>query len=101
MGLLRPQRCRCPKMPDDLKMPEAERAVAVLYKTVAVLRGLMYSAGSGHATQGEFERILDSTSDDAIKKLVGSETFKHVMRLAETLPAEDHDALLSIKKEPY
>jgi hypothetical protein len=88
-------------MADDLKLPEAERAIAVLYKTVAVLRGLMYSARSGLATQGEFDRILDSTNGDAIKKLVGADTFKHVMQLAEALPNEDHDALLSIKDEPY
>jgi hypothetical protein len=46
---------------------DAERAIAVLFQTVAVCRGLLYSARTGDATPGEFERILESTSGDAIK----------------------------------
>jgi hypothetical protein len=88
-------------MSDHLTLIAAERAIAVLFQTVAVCRGLLYSARTGDATAGEFERILDSTSGDTIKKLVGAETFKHVMRLAEALPPEDRDVLLSIKDEPY
>jgi hypothetical protein len=89
------------KMSEHLKLADAERAIAVLFKTVAVCRGLLYSARTGDATPGEFERILDSTSGDTIKKLVGEDIFKHVMRLAEALPQEDHDVLLSIRDEPY
>jgi hypothetical protein len=88
-------------MSEHLKRAEAERAIAVLFKTVAVCRGLLYSARSGDATPGEFERILDSTSGDTIKKLLGAETFERVMRLAEALPREDQDVLLSIRDEPY
>jgi hypothetical protein len=88
-------------MSEHLKLADAERAIAVLFKTVAVCRGLLYSARTGDATQGEFERILESTSGDTIKKLVGADTFQHVMRLAEALPREDHDVLLSIRDEPY
>jgi hypothetical protein len=88
-------------MSEPLKIAEAERAIAVLYKAVGVCRGLLYLARSGDATPGEFERLLDSTSGDTIKKLVGEETFQHVMRLAEALPPEDRDVLLSIRDEPY
>jgi hypothetical protein len=88
-------------MSEPLKLVDAERAIAVLFQTVAVCRGLLYSARTGDATSGEFERILDGTSGDTIKKLVGEETFKHVMRLAEALPPEDRDVLLSIKDESY
>jgi hypothetical protein len=88
-------------MSDDLTLAEAERAIAVLFQSVGVLRGLLYSARTGQATRGEFDRILDSNSGDSIKKLVGAKTFEHVMRLSEALPSEDRDALLSIKHEPY
>lgn len=80
---------------------ELERAVAILHQTVAVLRGLLYSARSGDATRGEFDRILDSTNGDALSKLIGQDVYKDVMRLSENLPAEDRDTLLSIKDEPY
>jgi hypothetical protein len=88
-------------MSKHLTLEDAERAIAVLFQTVAVCRGLLYSARSGDATPREFERILDSTSGDTIKKLVGEDIFKHVMRLAEALPQEDRDVLLSIRDEPY
>jgi hypothetical protein len=80
---------------------ELERAVAILHQAVAVLRGLLYSARSGDATRGEFDRILDSTNGDTLSKLIGPEIYKDVMRLSETLPPEDRDTLLSIKDEPY
>jgi hypothetical protein len=96
-----PQKWLRVKMFKSLTLQDAERAIAVLFQTVAVCRGLLYSARSGDATPGEFERILDSTSGDTIKTLVGAETFQHVMRLAEALPPEDRDVLLSIRDEPY
>jgi hypothetical protein len=88
-------------MSEHLQLADAERAIAVLFKTVAVCRGLLYSARSGDATPGEFERILDSTSGDTIRTLVGADTFEHMMRLAEALPQQDQDVLLSIRDEPY
>jgi hypothetical protein len=88
-------------MPEPRTPAELERAVAVLHQAVAVLRGLLYSARSGDATRGEFDRILDSTNGDTLSKLIGSDVYKDVMRLSESLPAKDRDILLSIKDEPY
>jgi hypothetical protein len=50
-----------------MTLTDAERAIAVLFQTVAVCRGLLYSARTGDATPEEFERILESTSGDTIK----------------------------------
>jgi hypothetical protein len=80
---------------------DADRAIAVLHKAVAVCRGMLYSARTGDATQGEIERILESTGQDSLVTLMGQETYNHVMRLSEALPEKDHDALLSIRDEPY
>jgi hypothetical protein len=88
-------------MHEPRTVDELERAVAILHQAVAVLRGLLYSARSGDATRGEFDRILESTNGDMLSKLIGPETYKDVMRLSESLPPEDRDALLSIKDESY
>jgi hypothetical protein len=88
-------------MPEPRSRAELERAVAILHQTVAVLRGLLYSARSGDATRGEFDRILDSTNGDTLSKLIGSDVYKDVMRLSESLPPEDRDTLLSIRDDPY
>jgi hypothetical protein len=88
-------------MPEPRSTAELERAVAVLHQTVAVLRGLLYSARSGDATRGEFDRILASTNGDTLSKLIGPNVYKDVMRLSEILPPEDRDTLLSIRDEPY
>jgi hypothetical protein len=80
---------------------DSDRAIAVLAKAVAVCRGMLYSARTGDATQGEIERILESTGQDSLIALMGKDTYNHVMRLSEALPEEDRDALLSIRDEPY
>lgn len=80
---------------------DSDRAIAVLAKTVAVCRGMLYSARTGDATQGEIERILESTGQDSLVALMGRETYNRVMELSEALPSEDRDALLSIRDEPY
>jgi hypothetical protein len=78
-----------------------ERAVAVLHQTVAVLRGVLYSARSGDATEAEIERVLDSTNGETLARLIGPQTYQEVMALSEALPPHDRDTLLSIKDEPY
>jgi hypothetical protein len=80
---------------------DSDRAVAVLHKALAVCRGMLYSARTGDATQGEIEGILESTGQDSLVALMGQETYNHVMQLSEALPAKDHDTLLSIRDEPY
>jgi hypothetical protein len=45
--------------------------------------------------------LLNSTSQDSLVALVGQDTYNDVMRLAEALPQEDIDRLLSIGDEPY
>jgi hypothetical protein len=80
---------------------DAERAIAVLAKALAVCRGILYSARTGDATPGEIERLLDSTGQDSLIALMGQQTFNHVMRLSEALPEADRDTLLSIRDEPY
>jgi hypothetical protein len=80
---------------------DADRAIAVLHKALAVCRGMLYSARTGDATQGEIERIIESTGQDSLVTLMGQETYNQVMRLSEALPSEDRDTLLSIRDEPY
>ncbi len=80
---------------------DADRAIAVLHKAVAVCRGMLYSARTGDATQGEIERILEGTGQESLIALMGQETYTRVMELSEALPPEDRDVLLSIKDEPY
>jgi hypothetical protein len=80
---------------------DADRAIAVLHKALAVCRGMLYSARTGDATQGEIERIIESTGQDSLVALIGQDTYNHVMQLSEALPEEDRDALLSIRDEPY
>jgi hypothetical protein len=80
---------------------DSDRAIAVLHKALAVCRGMLYSARTGDATQGEIERILESTGQDSLVALMGKETYNQVMRLSEALPEEDRDALLSIRDAPY
>jgi hypothetical protein len=80
---------------------DSDRAIAVLAKAVAVCRGMLYSARTGDATQGEIERILESTGQDSLIALMGKDTYNHAMQLSEALPEEDRDALLSIRDEPY
>jgi hypothetical protein len=79
---------------------ELERAVAVLHQAVAVLRGMLYSARSGHATKAEMERLLDGTNGETLARLIGPLTYQEVMALSEALPPDDRDTLLSIKDEP-
>ncbi len=80
---------------------DSDRAIAVLAKAVAVCRGMLYSARTGDASQGEIERILESTGQDSLIALMGQDTYNHIMRLSEALPEKDRDALLSIRDEPY
>jgi hypothetical protein len=80
---------------------DADRAIAVLAKALAVCRGALQSALTGDASQGRIERLLDSTSQDSLVTLMGQDTYNHVMHLAEDLPQEDIDRLLSIGDEPY
>ena len=78
-----------------------DRAIAILFKALAVCRGILYSARTGDATQGEIERLLESTGEESLIALMGRDTYIHVMQLAEALPSEDNDRLLSIRDEPY
>jgi hypothetical protein len=80
---------------------DADRAVAILAKALSVCRGILYSARTGDASQGEIERILESTGQESLIALMGKDTYSHVMRLNEALPLEDRDVLLSIRDEPY
>jgi hypothetical protein len=80
---------------------DADRAVAILAKALAVCRGMLYSARTGDASQGEIERILESTGQESLVALIGQDTYNYVMRLNEALPEEDRGALLSIRDEPY
>jgi hypothetical protein len=80
---------------------DADRAIAILAQALAVCRGTLQSARTGNASQGEIERILESTAYDSLTALMGRETYSHVMRLSEALPNEDRDILLSISDEPY
>jgi hypothetical protein len=88
-------------MPYNADPYDADRAIAVLHKAVAVCRGMLYSARTGDATQGEIERILEGTGQESLIALMGQETYNHVMRLSEALPPEDRDVLLAIRDEPY
>jgi hypothetical protein len=80
---------------------DPDRTIAILYQAVAVCRGMLYSARTGQATQGEIERILEGTGQESLMALLGSETLGRVMQLSEALPAEDRDVLLAIRDEPY
>jgi hypothetical protein len=80
---------------------DVDRAIAVLAKALAVCRGTLYSARTGDASQGEIERKLESTGEDSLVSLMGQDTYNHVMRMAESLPSDDYDKLLSIGDEPY
>jgi hypothetical protein len=80
---------------------DADRTVAVLAKALSVCRGILSSARTGDASQGEIERILESTGQESLIALIGKDNYSHVMRLNEALPPEDRDALLSIRDEPY
>jgi hypothetical protein len=78
-----------------------DRAIAVLAKALAVCRGILYSARTGNASQGEIERLLESTGEESLIALMGQDTYSHVMRLSEALPKKDRDTLLSIGDDPY
>jgi hypothetical protein len=80
---------------------DPNRTIAVLAKAVAVCRGMLYSARTGDATQGEIERILEGTGQDSLIALMGEEDFLYAMHLSEFLPSEDRDVLLAIRDEPY
>jgi hypothetical protein len=80
---------------------DADRAVAVLHQALAVCRGMLYSARTGHATQGEIERIIEGTGQESLTALLGKEAYAQVMQLSEVLPPEDRDVLLAIREEPY
>jgi hypothetical protein len=80
---------------------DADRAVAILAQALAVCRGVLYSARTGDASQGEIERKLESTGQESLIALMGQDNYNHVMRLNEALSSEDRDALLSIRDEPY
>jgi hypothetical protein len=83
-------------------MPEdPDRTIAILYQAIAVCRGMLYSARTGQATQGEIERILEGTGQESLTALLGYETLGRVMQLSEALPSEDRDVLLAIRDEPY
>ena len=80
---------------------DADRAIAILAKALAICRGTLYSARTGNASQGEIECKLESTAEDSLIALMGRETYSHVVRLAEALPNEDTDILLAISDLPY
>jgi DNA-directed RNA polymerase specialized sigma24 family protein len=83
-------------------MPQDDdRTIAVLYQAIAVCRGMLYSARTGDATQGEIERILEGTGQESLTALLGQETLRRVWQLSEALPPEDRDVLLAIWYEPY
>ncbi len=80
---------------------DSDRAIAVLAKALAVCRGILYSARTGDASQGEIERLLESTGEESLIALMGKDTYSHVIRLSEALPPEDRDTLLSIGDDSY
>jgi hypothetical protein len=80
---------------------DADKTIAILAKALAVCRGMLYSARTGDATQGEIERILEGTGQDSLIALMGEEDFLYAMRLSEFLLPEDRDVLLAIRDEPY
>jgi hypothetical protein len=84
-----------------MQQSDADRAIAVLAKALAVCRGALYSTLAEDASQGRIKRLLDSTSQDALVALMGQDTYNRVMHLAEALPQEDIDRLLSIGDDPY
>ena len=80
---------------------DPDRVIAVLYKAVAVCRGMLYSARTGDATQEEIEGILKGTAEQSLIALLGRETLDRVIQLYEALPPEDSDVLLAIRDAPY
>ena len=80
---------------------DADRTIAILHQALAVCRGMLYSARTGHATQGEIERILEGTGQESLTALLGKEPYMRAMQLSEALPPEDRDVLLAIRDEPY
>jgi hypothetical protein len=91
-----------PYLPGNKTMQyDADRAIAVLAKALAVCRGILYSARTGDASQGEIERLLESTGEQSLIALMGRDTYRHAMQLSEALPPEDRDTLLAIGDDPY
>jgi hypothetical protein len=84
-----------------MQQSDADRAIAVLAKALAVCRGALQLALAEDASQGRIKRLLDSTSQNSLVALMGQDTYNHVMHLAEALPPEDIDRLLSIGDDPY
>jgi hypothetical protein len=80
---------------------DADRAVAVLHRALAICRGLLYSARTGDATQEEFDLLLESTGGETLTKLIGHDNYDHVMRLSKALPQEDCDTLLAIRDRSH
>jgi hypothetical protein len=72
--------------------------LAEFTKALSVCRGTLYSARTGHATQIEIEELLESTGQDSLISLIGSDALDHAMQLAESLPDEETNVLLSINK---
>jgi hypothetical protein len=79
----------------------SDRTIAILWQAIAVCRGALYSARSGDASVSFIDRILDGTSGETLRSLIGDVAFRNAMIQAEALPPEDRDILLSIKDEPY
>jgi hypothetical protein len=84
-----------------MQQSETERAIAVLARALAVCRGALYLALAEDASQGRIKRLLDSTSQNSLVALMGQDIYNRVMHLAEALPQEDVDRLLSIGDDPY
>ncbi len=80
---------------------DTDRTIAILTQAIAVCRGMLCSARTGDATQGEIERILDGTGTASLAKLMGKAACDHALQLSEMLPPADRDILLSIKDESY
>jgi hypothetical protein len=80
---------------------DADRAIAILAKALSACRGTLYSARTGDASQSEIERKLESTGEESLIALMGQDAYSHVVQLAEALPKEDSDTLLSIGDESY
>jgi hypothetical protein len=78
------------------KDSDADRSIAILTQALAVCRGILYSARTGDASKDEIERLLESTGQESLIALLGQRAFSRAMQLAEELPEEDKDKLLSI-----
>jgi hypothetical protein len=75
---------------------DADRTIAILTQALSVCRGILYSARTGDASKDEIEKLLESTGQRSLVVLMGQEAFSRAMRLAEELPEEDRNKLLSI-----